>query len=109
MFAEGLGVCGIYKSCPPQNGLDISKHAPKKFENLMDSSFDLVVTLSPEAHHKAIDLTRTLDCQVEYWPTLDPTAVIGNRENIISAFRQTRDMITNRIKQRFEVGSSPVV
>ncbi|PCI43027.1 MAG: low molecular weight phosphatase family protein [Alphaproteobacteria bacterium] len=90
-------------------GLDISRHSPKRFENLMDSSFDLVVTLSPEAHHKAIDLTRTQDCQVEYWPTLDPTAVMGNRENIISAFRQTRDMLTDRIKRRFDVGYSPAI
>lgn len=90
-------------------GLDISKHAPKRFEDLVDSSFDLVVTLSPEAQHKAIDLTRTLDCQVEYWPTLDPTAVSGNRENIISAFRQTRDMLTDRIKRRFDVDYFPSV
>ncbi|PCI31664.1 MAG: low molecular weight phosphatase family protein [Alphaproteobacteria bacterium] len=90
-------------------GLDISPHTPKKFEDLMDNSFDLVVTLSPEAQHKAIDLTRTLDCQIEYWPTLDPTAVSGNRENIIAAFRQTRDMLTERIKRRFDVGYFPTV
>ncbi|MBL4894289.1 MAG: arsenate reductase ArsC [Emcibacter sp.] len=90
-------------------GLDISHHAPKKFEDLMDSSFDLVVTLSPEAQHKAIDLTRTLDCQVEYWPTLDPTAVSGSRENIIAAFRQTRDMLTERIKRRFDLDYFPSV
>ncbi len=90
-------------------GLDISQHKPKKFEELMDSSYDLVVTLSPEAQHKAIDLTRTLDCQVEYWPTLDPTAVTGNRESIISAFRQTRDMITERIKNRFNIDYFPTV
>ena len=90
-------------------GLDIAHHTPKRFEDLMDSSFDLVVTLSPEAQHKAIDLTRTLDCQVEYWPTLDPTAVSGNRENIIAAFRQTRDMLTERIKRRFDLDYFPSV
>jgi len=90
-------------------GLDISGHKPKTFADLMDSSFDLVVTLSPEAQHKAIDLTRTLDCRVEYWPTLDPTAVTGNRENIMSSFRQTRDMITLNIKKRFDVNYFPKV
>jgi len=90
-------------------GLDLSHHKPKKIEDLMDSSFDLVITLSPEAQHKAIDLTRTLDCQVEYWPTLDPTAVVGNRENIMSAFRQTRDMLTTKIKERFAVDYFPSV
>jgi len=90
-------------------GLDISRHVPKKFADLMDASFDLVVTLSPEAQHKAIDLTRTLDCQVEYWPTLDPTAVTGNRDNIIAAFRQTRNMLAEKIKNRFDVAYFPVV
>lgn len=90
-------------------GLDISAHKPKKFDDLMDSSFDLVISLSPEAQHKAIDLTRILDCVVEYWPTLDPTAVTGNRENIISAFRQTRDMIRTRIKKRFDADYFPTV
>lgn len=92
-----------------EEGLDISRHKPKKFEDLMDSSFDLVVTLSPEAQHKAIDLTRTLDCRVEYWPTLDPTAVVGNRENIMSAFRQTRDMLSQRIKKHFASDYFPTV
>lgn len=88
-------------------GLDLSQHVPRRMDNLMDSSFDLIVTLSPAAQHKAIDFTRTLDCQVEYWPTLDPTAVTGNRENILAAFRQTRDMLTARIKTRFNVGYFP--
>lgn len=116
IFAQSVGIRAEEDSANPfasavmeEIGLDISGHMPKRFEDIMDSSFDLVVTLSPEAQHKAIDLTRTLDCQVEYWPTLDPTAVLGNRENIISAFRQTRDMLTDRIKHRFDVGYSPVV
>ncbi len=92
-----------------EEGLDISRHKPKKFEDLMDSSFDLVVTLSPQAQHKAIDLTRTLDCQVIYWPTLDPTAVVGNRENIMAAFRQTRDMLSQNIKKHFTSDYFPTV
>lgn len=116
IFTDSVGIRAEEKCANPfaiavmeEIGLDISAHRPKRYEDLMDSSFDLVVTLSPEAQHKAIDLTRTLDCQVEYWPTLDPTAVLGNRENIISAFRQTRDMITDRIKRRFDVNYFPSV
>lgn len=90
-------------------GLDISGHHPKGYDDLMDHSYDLIVTLSPEAQHKAIDLTRTLDCQVEYWPTLDPTAITGNRESILSAYRQTRDMLMEKIKQRFDVNYFPTV
>ncbi len=114
IFSDSVGIRAEEDTANPfavtvmeEIGLDISAHKPKIFEDLMDHSFDLVVTLSPEAQHKAIDLTRTLDCQVEYWPTLDPTAVMGNRENIISAFRQTRDMLTERIKTRFDVSYFP--
>ena len=116
IFTDSVGIRAEEDSANPfaiavmeEIGLDISGHKPKRFEDLMDTSFDLVVTLSPEAQHKAIDLTRTLDCQVEYWPTLDPTAVLGNRENIISAFRQTRDMLTKNIKKRFDVDYFPTV
>ena len=58
-------------------GLEIGKHTPRRFEELEDGSFDLVITLSPEAQHKAMELTRTAATAVEYWPTLDPTGGRG--------------------------------
>jgi protein-tyrosine-phosphatase len=80
-------------------GLDISKHRPQTFEDLEDSYFDLIVTLSPEAHHKAVDLTRTLSTTVVYWPTLDPTLVEGSRERILDTYRGVRDTLLERIKK----------
>src|SRR5678815_4429598 len=41
-------------------GLEIGKHKPRRFEDLEDGSFDLVITLSPEAQHKAMELTLSL-------------------------------------------------
>lgn len=82
-------------------GLEIAKHKPRRFEDLEDGSFDLVVTLSPEAQHKAVELTRTAATQVEYWPTMDPTAVEGSREQRLSAYRAVRDQLMRRLKQRF--------
>lgn len=84
-------------------GIDVSSHKPKNFESLIDSSFDLVVTLSPEAHHRALDLTRFYSTDVEYWPTMDPTKERGNRENIMSAFRSVRDYLEEKIKNRLSV------
>lgn len=114
IFVESAGIRADEDQANPfsvavmeEIGLDISRHVPKNLDDLMDASFDLVVTLSPEAQHKAIDFTRTIDCRVEYWPTLDPTAVTGNRENILIAFRQTRDMLLEKIKQRFDVDYFP--
>lgn len=82
-------------------GLEIGKHRPRCFEDLEDGSFDLVITLSPEAQHKAMELTRTAATQVEYWPTMDPTAVEGSREQRLLAYRNVRDQLMERLKQRF--------
>jgi protein-tyrosine-phosphatase len=85
-------------------GADISKHRPMTFEELEDwegLNFDLIVTLAPEAHHKALDLTRLLAADVEYWPTADPAATEGSREQRLSAYREVRDQLAERIKQRF--------
>jgi protein-tyrosine-phosphatase len=82
-------------------GLEIGKHKPRRFEDLEDGSFDLVITLSPEAQHKAMELTRTAATRVEYWPTLDPTAVEGSRDQRLQAYRAVRDQLMERLKQRF--------
>jgi protein-tyrosine-phosphatase len=90
-------------------GLDISKHRPMTFEELEDwegLNFDLIVTLSPEAHHKALDLTRTIAADVEYWPTQDPTGQEGSRTQRLDAYREVRDMLTARIKERFATQST---
>jgi protein-tyrosine-phosphatase len=82
-------------------GLQIGAHKPRRFEDLDDSFFDLVITLSPEAQHKAVELTRTAATRVEYWPTLDPTAVEGSREQRLAAYRSVRDGLMARIRARF--------
>ena len=78
-------------------GIDIAKYRPHTFEDLEDSSFDLIVSLSPEAHHKALEFTRTLAVDVVYWPTVDPTAVQGSREQMLDAYRAVRDGLKKRI------------
>ncbi len=82
-------------------GIDMGKHMPQSISDLYDSSFDLVVSLSPEAHHQALEMTRTQAIEAEYWPTLDPTAATGSREQIMDAYREVRDTLFQRIKQRF--------
>ena len=85
-------------------GLDISRHKPVTFEELDEwegLNFDLIVTLAPEAHHRALELTRTSAVEVEYWPTPDPTVAEGNREQRLDAYRTVRDQILANIRQRF--------
>jgi protein-tyrosine-phosphatase len=85
-------------------GLDIKRHRPKTFEELEDwegLNFDVIITLTPEAHHRALELTRVLAVDVEYWPTPDPTDGVGNREQRLDAYRAVRDVLLTRIKARF--------
>lgn len=88
-------------------GIDIGRHRPITFEELDDLeglNFDLIVTLSPRAHHRALELTRTNAADVEYWPTTDPTGIEGSREQRLDAYRQVRDQLMLRIKERFTRG-----
>ena len=85
-------------------GLDISRHKPVTFEDLVEGeglNFDLIVTLSPEAHHRALELTRLSGIDAEYWPTADPSAVEGSREQRLDAYRAVRDQLLARIRERF--------
>jgi protein-tyrosine-phosphatase len=82
-------------------GIDISHHQAKTFEDLEDTSFDLVISLSPEAQHSAVELTRTMDCVVEFWPVFDPTVIEGDREARLEAYRSVRDHLLRRIRERF--------
>ena len=83
-------------------GVDISRHRPHTIEDLEDDNFDLIVTLAPEAHHKALDMTRTLAAEVEYWPTPDPQLATGSRGQIMDVYRQVRDGLARRIKDRLD-------
>ena len=87
-------------------GIDLSRHRAKSFAQLEDSSFDLIVSLSPEAQHKAMEMTRTMACTVEFWNTFDATVVEGSREARLDAYRQVRDELFRRIKDRFPIAGA---
>ena len=120
MFPQGLYVksAGVKKgeldpfavAVMAEFGQDISGHKPMTFEELEDwegLNFDLIITLSPEAHHKALALTQTLAADVEYWPTPDPTATEGSREQKLEAYREVCDGLLMRIRRRFsKVGAA---
>lgn len=90
-------------------GISIDRHRPKSFEELHDSFFDLIVSLSPEAQHSAVELTRTMACDVEFWPTFEPSMVEGSRETRLDAYRAVRDQLMKRILARFPPPLKPVV
>ncbi len=82
-------------------GADLSHHRPKGFDALEDGSFDLIISLSPEAHHKALEFARHMACDVVYWPTFDPTLAEGSREQRLDAYRAVRDGLVQRIDAQF--------
>jgi len=110
-----VGSAGVMKGEPDpfvsaaieEIGLDMRRHRPQTLEDLEENeglAFDLVITLSPDAHHRALELTRTNAIDVEYWPTPDPTLVTGNREQQMDAYRAVRDELEKRIRTRFRPG-----
>ena len=92
-------------------GIDVSQHNPQTLQELHDTSFDLIVTLSPEAHHQALELTRTMAVDVEYWPTLDATMMLGqaSREQVLQYYRGVRDQLFEKIRTRFGFEGGPTV
>ena len=84
-------------------GIDVSKHHPVAISDLHDTNFDLIISLTPEAHHQALELTRTQAVDVDYWPTLDPTFVTGNREQVLESYRTCRDTLFKKIKSFFNL------
>ncbi len=93
---DGFAICVMDEA-----GMSLLRHMPRTFEDLEAFDFDLVITLSPEAHHKALEFTRDKAVTVEYWPTMDATGIDGAREQKLDAYRAVRDGLMSRIKQRF--------
>jgi protein-tyrosine-phosphatase len=93
---DGFAICVMDEA-----GMSLLRHTPRTFEDLEEFDFDLVVTLSPEAHHKALEFTRDKAVMVEYWPTMDATGIDGAREQKLEAYRAVRDGLMSRIKHRF--------
>jgi protein-tyrosine-phosphatase len=86
-------------------GIDGSRHRPRTLEELDEwegLNFDLIISLSPEAHHAALEVTRSLAVEVEYWPTADPSVVEGPREQRLEAYRDVRDGLVERIRSRLK-------
>ena len=112
VYVDSVGVrqgelFGFAVAVMAEIGIDIYGHQPKTFDELVDTSFDLVISLSPEAQHSAVELTRTSACDLAFWHTFDATAVQGNRDTILNAFRQVRDTLARRILHEFAADAPP--
>jgi len=84
-----------------EEGLSLDNRQPRGLEELADGYFDLIVTLTPLAHHTVLERMRGFSVDVEYWPTPDPTLVTGSRDQLMAAYRDVRDRLKRQITQRF--------
>lgn len=116
VYVESAGVRagepdGFATAVMAEIGIDMSSHRPRTLAELHDTSFDLVVTLSPEAHHQALELTRTMAVDVEYWPTIDATVLLGHgtRDQMLQSYRGVRDKLFDKIRKRFDFEGGPIV
>ncbi len=114
VFVDSVGVRaaeidGFAVAVMDEIGIDLSRHRGKSFDELEDESFDLVVALSPEAQHHAVEMTRSMACEVEFWNTFDPSIVEGSRETRLDAYRAVRDRLIEKIETRFGLQPPPVV
>ena len=87
-------------------GVELSRHRSRSFDEMEKwgddlSSFDLIVALSPASQRRALELTRLFHLTVEYWPILDPTGIGESREMKLVSYRQTRDQIVNKLKEKW--------
>ncbi len=82
-------------------GADLSRHHAKSFDDLDPAAFDLVISLTPEAHHRAVEMTRAAAVEIDYWPTFDPTLASGSRAAVLDAYRGVRDALMARVVERF--------
>jgi len=98
---EEAGANPFVEAVMAEIGCDLSRHRAKTFDELEDESFDLIVSLTPEAQHRAVELTRNRAAVIEYWPTFDPTLAEGSREMRLTAYREVRDALAAKIAQRF--------
>jgi protein-tyrosine-phosphatase len=98
---EGREIDPFAAAVMAEIGCDLSDHHAKTFDDLDDDSFDLVISLTPEAQHRAVEMTRGRAAEIEYWPIHDPTLAEGSREARLSAYREVREALARRIRERF--------
>ena len=114
IYVDSVGVRatdvdGFAVSVLDEMGIDVHRHHAKTFDDIDPASFELIITLSPEAHHQPLEVTRRTATEVEYWPMPDPSAVEGSRDMRLDAYRRTRDQVFGRLKVRFGAPTAPTV
>ncbi|MEZ7844877.1 MAG: arsenate-mycothiol transferase ArsC [Rhodospirillales bacterium] len=112
VFVDSVGVRtgyidGFAVAVMDEIGIDLTRHNSKTFDDLEDDNFDIVIPLSPQAQHRAVEMTRAMAVEIEFWNTFDPSIIESeDREVKLDAYRKVRDELMIRIKARFPITSA---
>lgn len=92
-------------------GIDLSEHQPQGLDQFSGDVFDVIISLSPEAHHHAVEMTRTMSAEIYYWPTSDLDHVADKKSRLakLDAYRNLREQLLERIKRHFHLAVTPPV
>ena len=84
-----------------ENNFDLTNHNSKLFSDLESTYFDLIITFTNEAYNEVKSQTKTQDCEIEYIDIPDASQTTGNRQQRLDSYRQVRDLLTEKLKDRF--------
>jgi protein-tyrosine-phosphatase len=107
-----LDIDGFSVAVCSEIGVELERHRTRSFQEMEEwgdriDAYDLIVALSPAAMRAAQEYTRWHAIEVEYWPTFDPVGLGETRDEKLAAYRQTRDQIERRIRDRFGPPEEP--
>ena len=91
---------GFVVSILAETGVDVSNHEAQSFEALDPACFDLIISFSKEAEHKARRWARP-DCTTLFWNVRPPHLSERSREETLDSYRQIRDEIDTLLTEFF--------
>jgi len=84
-----------------EDDYDLSNHNSKLFSSLQDTSFDLIIAFTKEAFDEVKSFIKTKDSKIEYLEIFDASQTTGNRQQRLESYRQVRDLLKEKLKERF--------
>jgi len=106
IYAQSAGIHkgdedGFMQAVMAERKIDVTTHQPEAINELEDHFVDVVITLTQQAHDATLDFFKDEAVEVEFWETVNPSLAMGRREEVLAAYRETREQLEARIKERF--------
>lgn len=80
-----------------EKGIDLSRHYPKKVDELLSQPLEAVVTVCGDAEERCPLFPGKV--HREHWPLPDPAKATGTEQEVLTFFRSVRDDIEQRVRE----------